>query len=331
MWHNPEYRKFTYCFFFLLVLFTIVMSIFVSSAGAFILFVCGLCLYGTCAVFTSSRYRSIALLSNYLQAVYNGLETMDIRNHKEGELSVLKSEIYKITSILKQQSDTMHKEKIFLADSLSNISHQLKTPLTGMLVMSELLQDETLPQAKRKEFLTQIQTQLKRIEWLVTTLLKISKIDAQAIEFHKKTIRLSTIIHKAIEPISIPMEIKEINCYVECDEQIFIQADENWCVEAFVNVLKNCMEHTPNHGTIKIQCEDNPLESIVRIEDSGCGIDPMDIPHIFERFYKGKNAASESAGIGLSLSKMILLEHAATIKVESSLGKGSTFMICFHK
>ncbi|MCH4285131.1 MULTISPECIES: sensor histidine kinase [Bacillota] len=331
MWHNVEYRKFTYVFFILLILFTIVMSVCVSMIGAIILFVCGLCLYLSCAVFTTLRYRSIAALSNYLQAVYNGQETMDIRNHKEGELSVLKSEIYKITSILKQQSDTMHKEKIFLADSLSNISHQLKTPLTGMLVMSELLQDEALPQEKRKEFLAQIQTQLKRIEWLVTTLLKISKIDAQAIEFHKQPIPLTTIINKALEPIRIPLEIKEINCHVECDEHILIHADENWCIEAFVNIFKNCMEHTPVKGTLQICCEDNPLQSIVCIKDSGCGIDPEDIPHIFERFYKGKNAASESAGIGLSLSKKILLEHAATIQVESELQKGSTFTICFHK
>lgn len=238
MWHNLEYRKFTYVFFILLILFTIIMEVYVSMIGAMILFVCGLCLYLSCAVFTALRYRSIAQLSNYLQAVYNGRKTMDIRNHKEGELNVLKSEIYKITSILKQQSDTMHKEKIFLAEALSNISHQLKTPLTGMLVMSELLQDENLPQDKRKEFLAQIQTQLKRIEWLVTTLLKISKIDAQAIEFHKQPACLKTILTKAIEPISIPMEIKEITCDLHCDEQIFIQADENWCVEAFVNILK---------------------------------------------------------------------------------------------
>ena len=331
MWHNLEYRKFTYVFFILLILFTIIMEVYVSMLGAMILFVCGLCLYLSCAGFTALRYRSIAQLSNYLQAVYNGRKTMDIRNHKEGELNVLKSEIYKITSILKQQSDTMHKEKIFLAEALSNISHQLKTPLTGMLVMSELLQDENLPQDKRKEFLAQIQTQLKRIEWLVTTLLKISKIDAQAIEFHKQPACLKTILTKAIEPISIPMEIKEITCDLHCDEQIFIQADENWCVEAFVNILKNCMEHTPAKGRIQIDCEDNPLQTIICIQDTGCGIDEQDLPHIFERFYKGKNASSDSAGIGLSLSKMIFLEHTATIKVESSLGKGSTFMICFHK
>lgn len=331
MWHNTEYRKFTYCFFLLMVLFTIVMGICVSLVGSVILLICGICLYGTCAYFTSSRYHSIALLSNYLQAVYNGMETMDIRNHKEGELNVLKSEIYKITSILKQQSDTMHKEKKFLAEALSNISHQLKTPLTGMLVMSELLQDENLPQDKRKEFLAQIQTQLKRIEWLVTTLLKISKIDAQAIEFHKQPACLKTILTKAIEPISIPMEIKDITCDLHCDERIVIQADENWCVEAFVNILKNCMEHTPVKGRIQIDCEDNPLQTIICIQDTGCGIDEQDLPHIFERFYKGKNASSDSAGIGLSLSKMIFLEHTATIKVESSLGKGSTFMICFHK
>ena len=123
MWHNVEYRKFTYVFFILLILFTIVMSVCVSMIGAIILFVCGLCLYLSCAVFTTLRYRSIAALSNYLQAVYNGQETMDIRNHKEGELSVLKSEIYKITSILKQQSDTKDISGRFFKQYLPSIEN----------------------------------------------------------------------------------------------------------------------------------------------------------------------------------------------------------------
>lgn len=330
MWNNKEFRLFFYACLLCSIFIACVSYIFPLPAFAYIL-ICFCCLFLMFAVFTKQRYRSIEKLSHYLQNVYNGLETMDIRDHKEGELSVLKSDIYKITSILKQQSASLQKDKTFLADALGNISHQLKTPLTGMLVMSELLQQEDLPKAKRMEFIAQIQTQLRRIEWLVTSLLKISKIDAQAIEFHRSPVSLKQMLEKAIAPISIPMELKEQSYSLECHDHLLVLADENWCVEAFVNILKNCMEHTPHGGKLMIRCEDNPLQTNIEIRDNGCGIDREDLPYIFERFYKGKNASSDSAGIGLSLSKMILLEQNASIEAESEAGKGSCFTIRFHK
>lgn len=330
MWNNKEFRLFFYACLLCSIFIAYISYIFPMPAFAYIL-ICFFCLFLMFTLFTKQRYHSIEKLSHYLQNVYYGLETMDIRDHKEGELSVLKSDLYKITSILKQQSASLQKDKTFLADALGNISHQLKTPLTGMLVMSELLQQEDLPKAKRMEFIAQIQTQLRRIEWLVTSLLKISKIDAQAIEFHRSPVSLKQMLEKAIAPISIPMELKEQSCSLECQEHLLVLADENWCVEAFVNILKNCMEHTPHGGKLTIQCEDNPLHTSIKIRDSGCGIDHEDLPYIFERFYKGKNASSDSAGIGLSLSKMILLEQNASIEAESEAGKGSCFIIRFHK
>lgn len=330
MWNNKEYR-----FFFLsCLLCTCVLmgfSLMSTLPSCLYIFICFVCLFVMFTLFTQRRYESIRKLSSYLQNVYNGVEAIDIRDHKEGELSILKSDLYKITSILKQQSHTLQKDKTFLAEALSNISHQLKTPLTGMLVMSELLQDEDLPKEKRMEFVAQIQTQLRRIEWLVTSLLKISKIDAQAIQFHRSPVSLKQMLEKAIAPISIPMELKEQSCTLDCMEHLLVFVDENWCIEAFVNILKNCMEHTPRGGHLSIRCDDNPLQTNVVIKDDGCGIDHEELPHIFERFYKGKNATSESAGIGLSLSKMILLEQNASIEVESEPGKGTGFLIRFYK
>lgn len=330
MWNNMEYRLF-FLSCFVCTCMLMGMSWILALPVYLYLFICLICLFVMFTLFTKQRYHSIRKLSDYLQNVYNGVEAMDIRDHKEGELSILKSDIYKITSILKQQSLSLQKDKTFLAEALSNISHQLKTPLTGMLVMSELLQDEDLPKKKRMEFIAQIQTQLIRIEWLVTSLLKISKIDAQAIEFHRSPVSLKQILEKAIAPISIPMELKEQSCTLDCNNHLLVLADENWCVEAFVNILKNCMEHTPKGGHLSIQCEDNPLQTNIVIKDDGCGIDHEDLPHVFERFYKGKNASSESAGIGLSLSKMILLEQNASIEVESEPGTGTCFTIRFYK
>lgn len=330
MWNNKEIRNLVYAAILETILIVFLSFCVPLSTGIWIL-IEGIALSFLYVCFTRIRYQNIKRLSEYLQAVYTGSKAMDIQDHEEGELSILKSDIYKITSILKQQSASLKKDKTYLADALSNISHQLKTPLTGMLVMSELLQDEDLPAEKRKEFMTQIQAQLKRIEWLVTTLLKISKIDASAIVFHKEKILLKEVLLNAVASISIPMEIKEQQLLLDCEESIWIDADRNWCIEAFVNILKNCMEHTFEKGRIAIRCEDNPLQTIVWVQDDGCGIDASDLPHIFERFYKGKNASNDSVGIGLSLSKLILLELNADIEVSSEPDQGTSFCIRFYK
>lgn len=330
MWHNKEIRHFIYGCMTIIFLYACFSIRYPTYAMLWVIME-GMGLSWLFYRMTKTRYTNIKELSMYLQAVYQGCNLLDIRDHREGELSVLKSDIYKMTSILKQQSASLKKDTTFLADALSNISHQLKTPLTGMLVMSELLQDEKLPEEKRKAFLIQIQTQLRRIEWLVSTLLKISKIDARAIEFHKARYALKDLLQQAILPISIPIELKEQHVSIQCEDDISVEVDQNWCVEAFVNILKNSMEHTPKHGSIQIHCEDNPLQTIVVIEDNGCGIDAKDLPHVFERFYKGENASSESAGIGLSLSKMILLEQNADIEVESALNQGTRFILHFYK
>lgn len=281
-------------------------------------------------IFTYKRFREIKALCTYLQMMYQGMETMDIREYCEGELSLLKSDLYKITNTLRKQADLLQKDKAFLAKSLSNISHQLKTPLTSMMVMNDLLQEE-LPPAKREEFLKQMHQQLKRIEWLVSTLLKMSKIDANAIIFHMQETSLYTLLWKACEPLRIPMELKEQVLELQCDEHIQIMADDNWIIEAFSNIIKNGMEHTPVRGYIKITCVDTPLHIEIKIQDDGLGIDAQDIPHIFARFYKGKQAANGAAGIGLSLTKSILVHHNADIHVASTLDKGSLFIIRFFK
>lgn len=329
MLRNQEFKRFTVLF----VCFSLCMcflSIQLSLLAALLMLISLGCSYLLFAAYTYQRHQTITRLSNYLQAVYQGEEAMDIREHCEGELSILKSDLYKVTSILKQQAAALQKDKSFLATSLSDISHQLKTPLTSMMVMSDLLQEE-LPEEKRIEFIQQIQIQLKRIEWLVSALLKLSKIDANAVVFHFQKYALHDLLDLSLLPLRIPMELKEQRIELQCEEHVAVLADENWIVEAFTNILKNCMEHTPQGGALSISCKDNPLHTVIEIKDTGEGIDPRDLPHIFERFYKGKNAASDSAGIGLALAKTILIQHNARIQVESTPGLGSCFTICFYK
>lgn len=329
MFHNREFQRFSLCF-LIFALLECIISLCVSFETMCLVTIALLFAYGLCTLYTYRRYQNIRQLSQYLETVYQGVETMDIREYCEGELSVLKSDLYKVTSILKQQAESLRKDTTFLADSLSDISHQLKTPLTSMMVMSDLLQEE-LPETKRKEFISQIQIQLKRIDWLISTLLKLSKIDAKAIVFHFQQYSLSSLLDLALAPLRIPMEVREQTLQVQCDETLYLYADEHWVVEAFTNILKNCMEHTPTKGVLSITCSDSPLHTTITIRDTGHGIDAQDIPHIFERFYKGKQASSDSAGIGLALAKSILMQHQARIQVESQVGIGTCFTICFYK
>jgi signal transduction histidine kinase len=282
-------------------------------------------------LFTMWRYREIRRLSDYLVRVYTGGQPLDIRDNTEGELSILKNDIYKVTLTLSEQSELLKKDKRYLADALSDISHQLKTPLTSMFVMTELLGDTELPQERREEFLANIHQQLERIQWLVSSLLKISKIDAQAVDFKKEQVQVSELIDKASAPLLIPMELKEQQLIITCEDSIYWTGDFGWTAEALLNVLKNCVEHTPTQGIIRISCTENPLHIEVAISDNGSGIAKEDLPLLFNRFYKGKNACQDSVGIGLAMAKTILQNQNANIYVESESGVGTKFTIKFYK
>ncbi|EJL22802.1 sensor histidine kinase KdpD [Brevibacillus sp. BC25] len=282
-------------------------------------------------LFTRKRYQDISKLAYYLASVYSGQPTMDIRDNVEGELSILKNDIYKVTLTLSEQSTLLKKDKQYLADTLSNISHQLKTPLASMFVMADLLNNPSLPPDKRDEFLGKIINQLKRIEWLVTSLLKLSKIEVQSVIFKKEFVSVKKMINKALEPLLVPMELKNQELSFSCKEDLFVYGDENWTVEAILNVIKNGIEHTPVGGRITISYEETALYTQIVIADSGKGISPEDAPHIFERFYKGKNAGADSIGIGLAMSKTILQSQNADVFMESQIGVGTTFKIKFYK
>ncbi|TVX92409.1 sensor histidine kinase [Paenibacillus agilis] len=282
-------------------------------------------------LFTLKRFRDIKKLSDYLASVYSGQPTMDIRDNREGELSILKNDIYKVTLTLSELSVHLKKDKLYLAETLSNISHQLKTPLTSMFVMADLLNDPSLPREKREQFVGNILNQLKRIEWLVTSLLKLSKIDVQSVTFKKELVSVKKLVDRALEPLLIPMELKDQQLTMSCDHNLMVTVDENWTVEAILNVIKNGIEHTPAGGRIAISCEETPLYTRMIITDSGEGIGPEDAPYIFERFYKGKNSGPDSIGIGLAMSKSILQSQSADIFMESQLGVGTKCTIKFFK
>lgn len=281
--------------------------------------------------FTRWRYKQIEKLSQYLQRIAGGEYELDIRDNYEGELSILKSEIYKVTVTLSEQAELLKKDKIFLSNSISDISHQLKTPITSMSVMTDLLHDDSLPPDKRIEFTNNIRSQLERLQWLVASLLKLSKIDAGTIEFKKEPVNVRELIHRATEHLLIPMEIKEQTLEITGDEDAQFMGDFNWSAEAIANIVKNCMEHTPCGGRIVVSFNQTPFYTMLTISDNGEGIDTRDLPHIFNRFYKGKNAANDSIGIGLAMAKSIVESQGGTIAAASEKGQGTQFTIKIYQ
>jgi len=272
----------------------------------------------------------ISRLSNYLRRISSGEYSLDIRDNVEGELSILKSEIYKVTLMLSEYNEQLKQDKLLLSNHMADISHQLKTPLTSMRVMVDLLRDPNLSNEKRQEFTTQINTQLERIEWLVSSLLKMSRLDAGVVSMKKEKIEARRLIENALQPLLIPMELKEINYTIEVKKEI-ITCDIKWTTEALINILKNCMEHTPRGGNIRVEANDNPIYSEIIISDNGTGIQKEDLPHIFTRFYRGKNASSDSVGIGLAMSHSILRIQQGDILVNSKEGQGTTFTVRLYK
>ena len=281
-------------------------------------------------IYINKIYNKIRKLSIYTNDILNNKYNMDIREYSEGDISNLKNDLYKMTIKLKEQNELSLKDKIYLQDTLSDISHQLKTPLTSMYVINELLYDDKLDKSLKKELLNKSKKGLERIEWLITSLLKMSRLDSGSEKLIFEEVKLINIINKTIEPIRIPLELKNINLNVSCSNDIKVNVDVNWTTEALINILKNAMEHTLENGNINIVCSDNPLYTMISISDDGCGISKKDLPHIFERFYKGMSN-KESIGIGLNMSKKIIENENGNISVKSKENEGTTFIIKLFK
>lgn len=279
-------------------------------------------------MFTANRYKKIAELGDYLRRLSDGQYHFDIRDNAEGELSILKNEIYTLTVRLSEQAKQLKKDKEGLKDVLSDISHQLKTPLTSLSVMSELLEDEGLPPKKRQEFIEKQKRSLNNMKWMVLQLLKMAQLDAGTIHFNIEDISVRQLVDESIEAVQILFELKEQNLHFSPVPGT-IPCDLPWTKEALTNLLKNASEHTPHGGTIRIGYDENPLMHRISVTDSGSGIDAKDIPHLFERFYKGKEQSG--VGLGLALSRTILRGQGGDVDVTSIPGAGTTFTLKFYK
>lgn len=292
-------------------------------------FICYMLFMLLIILYKKSQDKKINEISNYMNSVLNGNYSLDIRSYEEGRLSILKNDIYKITVKLKEQTDMAINEKNNLEMILSDISHQIKTPLTSMYVINDLLKSDKLSKKEKIEFLNKNESQLKRIEWLVTSLLKLSRLDNGFVKLKKEKVEVAKLIDNCLNPLLIPIELKNQNVVKQIDN-FEIDIDFNWFSEAIINILKNAHEHTNAFGTIKVETSDNSMYSSIIISDNGTGISKQDLPHIFERFYKGDNQ-KESIGIGLNMAKKIIDLSGGEINVLSTPSEGTTFIIKIYK
>ena len=281
-------------------------------------------------VSTYMRYKCIYELSADVDRILHGNDmNVSLDKYQEGELAVLQSEIHKMILRLREQRQQLQEDKSYLANALADISHQVRTPLTSINLLVDLLSEPDITDERRMKLTHELMALLSRIDWLITTLLKISKLDAGTVQLKQETIALQELICKATEPLLIPIEIREQNLYIETNGTF--TGDVSWSVEAISNIVKNCMEHTPKGGEIRIAASENLLFTEIVISDSGTGIAKEDLPHIFDRFYKSKNAGDKNFGIGLSLARMIITNQNGVIKAENNATKGALFTIRFYK
>lgn len=325
---NPEVLKTLAVYLILSVLSVGTAFFFETGLGYFVLILCFIFIL-IYFVSTYRRYRRIAALSADIDRLLHEDGHISLAEYSEGELAILQSEIQKLTVRLREQQQKLLNDKIYLADSIADISHQIKTPLTSINLLVSFLSAPELDDEKRIKYAHELFALLSRIEWLITALLKISKLDAGTVKFKKEKVALKELIKRSTESLLIPMELKDQVLSVEASGDFC--GDLVWTAEALSNIVKNCMEHTSEGGTVSISGCENTLYTEIVVKDNGTGIDKEDLPHIFERFYKGKNSDEKSFGIGLALARMIVTSQNGTLKAENNSDCGAKFTIRFYK
>lgn len=277
------------------------------------------------------RKKEMDALCHYMDELSRGNYMLDIEQNDESELSGLKNELYKLTVLLREQTERAKANKVALAESVADISHQLKTPLTSVMILSDnLLESEEMNESTRHRFLQEINVQLNGMKWLVTTLLKLSRFDAGVVELTCKPVDAEDLFQAVLQKVELLAEWKQVELVSDIRDRISVNGDVYWMTEALTNIVKNAIEHSRPGSSVRFSAEDNDVYTLIRISDSGEGMDREEMRHLFERYYRGKRAASESAGIGLALAKEVIEKQGGYITVESS-ARGTIFFIKFIK
>jgi signal transduction histidine kinase len=271
------------------------------------------------------RKRKITSLSADIRKIIDG-QKIDLRENQEGVWGILKNDIHTLVTLKSEEANALQKQRNIMSDTLANISHQLKTPLTSIMIMADILEQSATDQ--QIEFIGNIKTGLTRMEWLVSALLKMAKLDAGAVEFTAESIHTRELIPLALEPLQILLDIKDQNIAITSETELF--CDKRWTAEALTNVIKNASEYTPSGGTIYIKAGKNPICQWISVTDSGSGISKSQISNLFKRFEGSGN--DRGYGIGLPLALAILKGQNGDITVDGGgNGHGATLTLQFFK
>ena len=325
---NPEVARLAIWLGITILLMVIIGFIVSPNAGLVVLVAC-LGLTGIFWGFTNRRYRRLAELSEQIDRILHGADQVAIADSAEGELSILGSEIHKLTVRLREQAEALQADKAHLADSLADVAHQLRTPMTSIHLLASFLAQPDLDGTRRLEFARELDGLLNRVDWLLTALLKIATMDAGTARFQRDQVPIGTLVARAVQPLAIPLDLQGITCELIGDADAVFTGDLDWTAEALGNVLKNCLEHSPVGGRITVEATQNPIHTQIVVTDQGPGIDPGDLPQIFDRFYQGRSTQA-NFGVGLALARMILSQQNATIRADNDSTGGARFTIRFY-
>lgn len=329
MLRNREFRQFSILFSLMAGVASIIGFTINTAAG--ILVIASAAAFGLAfLLYTKARYNSIARISEQIDLVLHNAYRLEIEEMEEGELSILYSEIRKMTLRIREQNDALKKEKDHLADSLADIAHQLRTPLTSANLILSLLAN-TPDENERKAFVRETEDLLVRMDWLITSLLKLSRLDAGITVFKSEQVNIKNLICNALRPFQIPMELHNVSVQIDVPEKVSIMGDFGWLSEAIQNIFKNCMESIGENGLIEIVCKDTSLFTEFTFRDNGTGFKREDLPNLFNRFFHGKNTNTSGYGIGLALCKMIITRQGGTIAAKNHPQGGALFIIRFPK
>lgn len=283
-------------------------------------------------IYSQKQNKKIKDIHTYLQQLNKRNYDLKIEENGEDELSKLRNELYKTTVLLKESAKNSEQEKINLSNSLADISHQLKTPLTSIrILLDNIYENPNMDEKTKSDFIGEISKQIDWISSLVISLLKLAKFDAGSIIMNDKNINVKELINDVISNLDVMMELKNINVVQEIEENITFIGDYKWQVEALTNIIKNAIEHSKENSKIYIKVENTTVFLKITIQDEGEGINKQDLKHIFERFYKAKNSSEESIGIGLALAKTIIEKENGYVRADSVKGKGTIFEIKYLK
>ena len=274
--------------------------------------------------------REIRELTAYTEQVQDKTQLPSMDTMQEGEVRILQSEVYKLAASLHEQYAREKARSRYLAEMLENISHQMKTPLSVITLMSENLMGDELDKETRESCVRSIHESADHLNWLVHTLLAIAQMDAGALVFRRENVSLAVLLASVLQDLSVSAELNGTELEMNVPGNVSIITDFKWTKEALSNIIRNAIEHTPG-GTVRIRASQSVVAVDLDICDNGCGISAGDLPHIFERFYKGKQASPDSAGIGLSLAKEVIQKQNGSIEASGAEGEGTAFHIRFFQ